>query len=770
MRNASRIRLPFLGVFLIAAAGCAAGHFSPFSPFLPGCIAFLLLLLCTWRGAALAFWPAVFLTFFALQSGQQQWAGSRLLLESLAENPRVLTLSGVVAEPPKALGAAWSFPLSLREGRQGDSLPSRLNGLVHVRWRGNLPQYGDLVQIRGVLEPIAEPRNPGSFDFARWLRLKGIWAEIRPTSPADGIVLASGLGNPVLALAWKTRERIALILGEGISQFPEVRALVLAMTLGTTEAVSEKLMEEFRVTGTLHLFSVSGLHVGMLAVLLWLGLKPLRLPFPVHVVVIILLLFFYAAVTGLRPASVRAAFMAAVVLGGLLLARPATPLNSLAAAGFFLLLADSAQIFNPGFQLSFTVVGAILLIGSPIAKWLREHCGPDSFLPVKLYGPRDKIHSWLSREAGALAAVSASAWLGSLPLIAVYYNLVSLSALPVNMVAVPIAFGILAVAVLSLVGGVFFPLVAAVFNHTNVLLCSALVGLIQFAAAVPGSSIRIADPFAFRADLHAVFFDFGAGESTAIAGDGGIWLVDTGSSRDWKQTVAPWLARGGYQTTSGLFLTHGDARHIGGAADAIASFPPDFVAVAPAAERSPTLRRLYWEMEERSLPRRIIYAGMAWQVSPSWWIEVLYPPPRRNASPADERAVVTRWSGGGASILLLGDAGIGAQQWLVENSPNNLRADILVLGRPATGELVLADFLEHASPRAIIVSAADFPSREQFSPLWEEGLSGTQATIFRKDQSGAVLLDIRPDLVTLRSFIRGGPSATWKRENPSFQP
>lgn len=758
------VRLPFVGVFLVAAVGCAVGEWWQTSPMWSALVAGLLLLPTVCRGFSATFWPGVFFFFVTLQAGQQQWAGGKRLLENFPNTPIVIEIRGIVADPAQPSGNAWRFPLEILDTKLpgGEELP--VNGLVSVRWPGVSPNYGDIVAIRGSLRPVQQPRNPGAFDFARWLRLRGIWAELRASSESDVRILGTGRGNPIKELAGKTREKIAELLGTGIEQFPEVRGLLLAMTLGSTDDIPPPLLEQFRVTGTLHLFSVSGLHVGMLGVLLWIGLKPLRLPFPVLVLTIIFLLFFYAGVTGLRPASVRAAFMAAVVLGGLLLSRPAAPLNSLAAAGFFLLLSDSAQIFNPGFQLSFSVVTAILLVGVPFSKWMRDHTGPDHFLPVQLYGAAEKIHSWVSREAGALAAVSASAWLGSLPLIAANYNLVSLSALPVNILAVPLAFVILAVAILSLVSGAVFPLCAAIFNHTNVLVCSLLLGLIQFAASVPGSSFRFANPLQQRFPSSAVFFDFRSGESTAIRSGDGVWLVDTGSKWDWEQTIAPWLATCGFSRIDGLFLTHSDTRHIGGAEAAIGSFHPGFVAVSALAERSSTMRRLYEIMATNGLPRRLVFAGIQWQVASGWQVEVLFPPMGLRAGRADERTLVTRWANGGVRILLMGDADISVQQWLLQNAQGKLQADILRLGRPATGEVPLQQFLRAVSARAIVVSAAEFPAHEQYTALWAQSLETTGATIFRQDQTGAVLFNKNETRAELHSFLPGGPSILWSTE------
>src|SRR5437763_13135680 len=117
--------------------------------------------------------------------------------------------------------------------------------------------------------------------------------------------------------------------------------------------------------------------------------------------VIIPLLVFYAAVTRLHVSSVRAAVMSSILLGGLFFDRKVFVLNSLAAAAVFLLCWDTNELFSTGFQLSFAVVGAIVLLADPTSGLLQRWSVPDPFLPRALVrGPRRlllAIVGWLFR-------------------------------------------------------------------------------------------------------------------------------------------------------------------------------------------------------------------------------------------------------------------------------------------------------------------------------------------------------------------------------------
>src|SRR5204862_1979308 len=126
-------------------------------------------------------------------------------------------------------------------------------------------------------------------------------------------------------------------------------------------------------------------------------------------------------------------------------------LNSLAAAAFSLLSWDTNEFFSTGFQLSFAVVGGIILLADPLSGWLRPLGAPDPFLPRRLVSGLRRIigvgYEWVCRGG----SVSLAAWLGSLPLILWYFHLVTPSSLLANLVLVPFPFFILALSLLSFV-------------------------------------------------------------------------------------------------------------------------------------------------------------------------------------------------------------------------------------------------------------------------------------------------------------------------------
>ncbi len=189
---------------------------------------------------------------------------------------------------------------------------------------------------------------------------------------------------------------------------PRSPGIVETITLGLKQETSATDRELFQHVGALHLFVVNGLHVALLACILGLLLKPLRIHRRAFAIVIIPILFAYALLTGLNPGSVRAAIMAAVVFGASFAERRPFSLNTLAAAALILLLWDTNELFKEGFQFSFGVVAAIILLADLFQRAILPLGIPDPFLPRSLWTPWQRVRDFSWRQVSGLAGRSPS--------------------------------------------------------------------------------------------------------------------------------------------------------------------------------------------------------------------------------------------------------------------------------------------------------------------------------------------------------------------------
>ena len=220
--------------------------------------------------------------------------------------------------------------------------------------------------------------------------------------------------------------------------------------------------------------------------------------------------------------------MSSILFGGLFFERKVFVLNSLAAAAFFLLCWKTNELFSTGFQLSFAVVGAIILFADPFAGFLQRWTAPDPFLPRSLLrGPRYWLHAgfeWLCRGTG----VSLAAWLGSLPLVLWYFYIVTPISLVANLIVVPIAFFILAIALLSLLSTPLLSGLAVIFNNANWLLVRVVMGIVQFLAQVPGGHFYVEHPhWPEKLVAKITVLDVDAGAAVHLQAGSANWLFES---------------------------------------------------------------------------------------------------------------------------------------------------------------------------------------------------------------------------------------------------
>ena len=469
MKLASAPRQPFVGLALMAAIGIIVGELFQL-PSVALTVAAIILAVCAFT---LTCWPRLLVTyavvgagFFLLHNFVTNNTEGQQLADELGSRPRVLTAIGCVITEPKTGPSGFATFLFKLESIELEGRKEPTHAVWQVRWKGGA-EFGDELKFFGTAEPIPPPRNPGEFDMRSYLARRDVRRILFVRYPEDGTLIRHGGGNPILRAAQKSRAWMQNAICRGLDDAPEVQTFLSGTVLGLRHQTPEDIEEPFQQTGTLHLFAVAGLHVGIVAALLWMLASVARLSRRSAAMLIIPLLLFYAAVTGLHISSIRAAVMASIMIGGFFFERKAFLFNSLAAAAFVLLCWNTNELFSTGFQLSFAVVGAIVLFADPIFGFLQRWVAIDPFLPRSLLRG---LRRWLDSGGEWLChgtSVSLAAWAGSLPFVLWYFHLVTPISLLANLIVVPIAFFVLAIALLSLLSAPLLPWLAVIFNNAN---------------------------------------------------------------------------------------------------------------------------------------------------------------------------------------------------------------------------------------------------------------------------------------------------------------
>lgn len=391
--------------------------------------------------------------------------------------------------------------------------PFRLRGEVFVEWYAKPPEKGGHVPARGErIEAVGNVFARGTPDGA---------------SSLDDVFLVSGASRTrILRRASSSpfarfRDSAAGTLSRGLDAHPRERDIILAMTLGLKGAIPWETMDAFRRAGTIHVFAISGLHVGAIALMMVWFLSFLGVPRTFVILPLAPLLAAYVYMTGMQPSAVRAALMVCIHFFGVFAGRRPEGLCTVSLALLLILAADPMAVKEVGLLMSFSMVGGIMVFAQPVgaicrkigrcaqlaqnrALAIQSEASGDQFVRVCRW-PRDFLvlawNGFVSVFAAALCAA-----LVSFPLTAhVFGTLVPYSILA-NMVVVPLAFPVMAIAGAGLFASAVVPGIVLVTNRLSAALAWVMCLVSEKVAALPHSSSKADFPLWALAVWYALMF------------------------------------------------------------------------------------------------------------------------------------------------------------------------------------------------------------------------------------------------------------------------
>jgi competence protein ComEC len=331
--------------------------------------------------------------------------------------------------------------------------------------------YGDRVILYAELREPPGPMNPYSFNYKRFLEIRGIYFQGYCRQGTWRLISRDG-SNPFIRFALELRKKLLIIFRENQIEGREF-AVGAALLLGYTDEIDPGLMKDYAATGAMHILSVSGMHVGIIFLVLeklLLFLKRYRHGILLKTLLVIILVWFYALLTGLSPSVLRSAAMLSLVATGNYLKRNHDLVNTLGVSMLLLLMWDPMLLMDVGFQLSYLAVGGIVLIYQPL---------------YKLF----VIGKWLPDQVWGIIAVSLAAQVATFPLGLFYFHQFPNYFMITNIVVVPLSSLIIYTGIILLfMGGVpLLPLfLAKVFAWMIWLLNSS----IHFIEQLPYSTFK----------------------------------------------------------------------------------------------------------------------------------------------------------------------------------------------------------------------------------------------------------------------------------------
>jgi competence protein ComEC len=649
--------------------------------------------------------------------------------------------------------------------------------------------YGETLQLEGeILRPSAA-LNPGQFDYAQYLKTKGI-AYVAYLSPGNWRVTGEE-GRGFFLWQWAcdlkrwAEERIYQFL-----PYPE-NALLSGILLGDRTSLPDEVVESFFVTGTIHILAVSGMITGFVAGLFFTLFRVLQLSRKWSAALAIGMILFFILMTGAHPPVCRAGLFSILALLAVLFERRVHGGILLISTAFILVMANPFVVEDLSFQISFLATAGLMVM-SPWAM--------------------DKL-SFLPRPLAWLVTASAAAQLAVWCLIIYNFNQFSIYSVFSNVLIVPLALFVTAGGLALLAGSVIHPFLGTVLGAGCLWPLKLLVYLTSVMEHWPLAEWIVASPsfewvVLFHGFLLIVFFfywprpkpekpseewernqDFflkgkrwvsalvlifmmvsvvlavfgkcksqpfrvtflavGHGNAVVLRSpQGKVFIVDGGKEsrgQDRYQTVVAYLRHEGIQKVEGILNTHPDEDHVGGLLNVIGAYPVSAAYEGSQAHSDSRIYQLYEAtLHQRGIPTTHLDKGdqvlglesVSWNiVHPMVWFH-----PTLHED--NNRSVVSFISYGGIRLVLPGDLEKSGLQEMFKNNSTLANVDWLMAphhGRNS-GEPVLCEKGMH--PHFVVLSDyRDYPdARQAYSSggatVFSTALDGSIEVQWNKDGTG----------------------------------
>ena len=727
----------------------------------------------------------------------------------LGNEPALVTLRGTLAETPRAKiiqrgdREIWHAVARVRVHelqQDADVRPASGEVLVTVPEVPGADFFaGQPVEISGVAAPPPLPEAEGLFNARAYLATHGIFFQVKTDSTNDWKLREPRLTRPPLTdrfLNW-AQQTLAL----GLPEADETLRLLWAMTLGWRTAFTGDIGEPFLQSGTMHMFAIDGLRIALVAGMIIILLRVLRIGRAWCGVIAIPAIWFYTAATGWEASAMRASVMMTIVIGGWMLKRPGDLLNSVAAAAFIMLVADPRQWLEASFQLSFGVMLVIALVLPPanrfsdalLARWL----GPDPLLPEELVPAWRKTLVQYARHFARFVNLSFVAWLGALPLAAAYFHLFSPVSTPANVLAVPLGTGALMANMGALICGHWLPWATVLFNHAAWFLMRSMTWVSVAAARLPGAYWYTPEPSlasqmvyygtiivifsgwlkttrrkiaggitlvligsaAFwrwesaraETDLTVLPLNGGAAVYVDAAGRRNDWLINCGSEDAVEFTLKEYLRAHGVNFLPRLALADGNTRNGGGAArlDELFGIGELWTSGVESRAAKAALRKL-----TSRRPPGWVHTLNSGDIQGCW--QALFPAATNSAARTGDAALVLRGDFPGLRVLWLSELSRAGQSELLAQT-RDLRAEVVIVGLPEAGEPLCDALLAAIQPRVVIIADSEFPASRRASRTLQARLARANATVIYTRAAGAAKLEITPKGWRLRTSLGAVP-------------
>jgi competence protein ComEC len=768
----SRTSLWALGAVIAGISAAVWVRFDPVGWLLAGLLLFGVIV---WRQFGVRQLPEWLLLGFLFCGGaclfayQRQHYWGQLQYNRLFTGKNLLVAGRIVSRPEATGHGGVRFELRLRRYR---GVP---RGKITVYYGRRLSEtwLGREVRLAGRFKSRRRAGTPWP-DFYERRRLTGVLVIAKRP---NAFLSRPNSVNPV---GWANGLRIKLSRVARRSLTPLNRQVLEGMIFGvglSEEGETGVVLEDFRRTGTIHLLSVSGLHVGFVVAGLSCFLGWLRLPDKWRIPLVLAGVWFYILMVGMKPSVLRSGMMLGLYLTAKWLRTKDAPLNRLSLAALILLAVNPYNLFEVGFQLSFTATAGVVGL-YPVLK--------EGF-PVRLPFLKPLWRTML---------VSMAAQAMVLPLSACYFYQISWVAPLANLwLALPALFSVvggLAGELIGLgwpwlgqqlLGGVAWvltitlkmihlwarpawaatgtpgwplPLLGAYYLGMLLIVDELRPNLLTgkrnthygalMLAGLAGLTLVVWTGFYLKTQagyLEMTCIDVGQGDALFLkTPDGFTVLIDGGAEGQGRKRVLPYLRQQNITRLNLVVGTHGHDDHLGGLDEVLRRIPADTLYL-PRRDNS-VIRKLKRKLKSLQLTRRIVVNGRRLNWGKYVRARMFTFP---NATNENDRSIVILVGYGKNRILLTGDLEYKGEKFLTAKYPQLLSAVVLKVGHHGGVNASGWSFLSQVKPRIGVVSVGTDNRHGHPAPMTLNRFHSLGTALYRTDRQGTIRLRIYPDRI-----------------------
>ena len=723
------------------------------------------------------------------------------------EGQRV-TVHGTITGTPQifaGLPGEWRVRYEVRLDRliagAADKLPHPVSGGILLNVRQKQPSaeggVGDWITATGSVRGFHPYHNPGQVDWSAALAARGIDARISTTPEAVRIVRRDGMGSLTERLGrWRSEVRAAL----AVAMPEQDAALIMGMLFGGYDGIERQTVRDFAATGIVHILSVSGAHIALLAGAIFCLARRLSIPDVWSAGIAAAAMVGYGMISGFSAPVVRSVIMGLIAMAAIGLGLLASASRALLLATLGMLIYEPRNLFDISFQLSVGCTAGLLYLQPQLADWLK------GVLP-----------DWMTSGVAATLA----AQLAVIPFLSWYFSMFPLISLVANLLVVPILEAVILWGLFSvLMAGGMTSLAHPLFVGVS-LLTGLAVEINRFLAGLPGGSWnlpamgvgfgclyyglllwgagcgerwgaspgriyerirrhpRVSVTFIsvlmgiilvsslWPGSMQVHFIDVGQGDATlVITPHGRSILVDAGGSLGVQNTfdigervVVPYLRHYGVNTLDWLILTHNHQDHAGGAG-AVAEFigARQVLLHQEGAEKSTAILQLKHAMQGKNLReadsvKEIHLDGVTvtlYQAGEKQTDENTKSKGGRSSS-ENGRSTVARIEYGRHSFLLTGDLEGDSETRIGKNDMRP--STVLKVGHHGSRKSTRSTFLERVGPQYAVISVGADNRFGHPAPETLHRLQEWPVSIYRTDRDGAVVFRSDGDTLTVERTV-----------------